>query len=62
MNDIKNPEELWRVQKAKLRLLFRNLDDEDFHYDYGKKDVMLALLEKKLGKSREELNQLLLGL
>ena len=62
MNDIKNPEELWTLQKAKLKLRFAQLDDEDFQYDYGKKDVMLELLQKKLGKSREELNHLLLGL
>ena len=62
MNDIKNPEELWRLQKAKLKLRFTHLDDEDFQYDYGKKDVMLDLLQKKLGKSREELNHILLGL
>ena len=59
MNDITNPDELWTVQKGKLRLLFTNLNDEDFQYDYGKKDVMLELLQKKLGKSREELNLLL---
>jgi hypothetical protein len=62
MNDIRNPEELWIVQKAKLKLLFTHLADEDFNYDYGRKDVMLELLQKKLGKSREELNLLLLGL
>lgn len=62
MNDIKNPEELWTVQKAKLKLIFTHLDDDDFQFDYGKKDVMLAQLELKLGKSREELEQLLLGL
>ena len=62
MHDIKNPEELWTVQKAKLKLLFPHLHDEDFHYDYGEKDVMLESLQKKLGKSREDLNILLLGL
>lgn len=62
MNDIKNPEELWNVQKSKLKLLFTNLHDEDFQYDYGKKEVMLQSLQKKLGKSREELNLLLSGL
>jgi hypothetical protein len=62
MNDIKNPEELWTLQKAKLKLRFTHLDDEDFQYDYGKKDVMLDLLQKKLGKSREELNHILLVL
>ena len=62
MNEIKNPEELWALQKAKLRLRFTHLNDEDFQYDYGKKDVMLDELQKKLSRSREELNQLLLGL
>ena len=59
MNDITNPEELWAVQKGKLRTLFSNLDEEDFRYDYGKKDMMLESLQKKLGKTREELNLLL---
>jgi hypothetical protein len=45
-----------------LKLLFTHLHDEDFYYDYGKKNVMLDLLQKKLGKSREELNLLLAGL
>ena len=58
----KDPEEIWIVQKTKLRLLFPHLHDEDFQYDYGKKDLMLDQLQAKLGKSREELNLLLLGL
>ena len=58
----KDPEELWTVQKATLRLLFPHLHDEDFQYDYGKKDVMMDQLQAKLGKSREELNSLLVGL
>ncbi|MFD0997758.1 hypothetical protein ACFQ21_00505 [Ohtaekwangia kribbensis] len=62
MNDKKNPEELWAMQKAKLKLIFAHLHEDDFQYDYGKKDVMLKNLELKLGKSREELEQLLLGL
>lgn len=62
MKDIKNPEKLWALQKAKLRLRFTHLNDEDFRYDYGKKDVMLELLQKKLGKSRKEFNLLLFGL
>jgi len=63
MNDVtKSPEELWAMQKAKLKVVFQDLHDEDFQYDYGKKDTMLELIQKKLGKSREELNSLLLGL
>ena len=62
MNDIKNPDELWTIQKEKLKLIFPDLHDEDFHFDYGEKDVMMVKPEAKLGKSREELNLLLLGL
>ena len=58
----KNPEKLWALQKAKLQLLFTHLHEEDFRYDYGKKDLMLEGLQAKLGKSREELNAILLGL
>lgn len=52
-------EELWAIQKTKLKLLFSQLCDEDLDYDYGKKDVMLTKLGKKLGKSREQLSELL---
>lgn len=58
----KTPEQLWNMQKAKLKLLFPHLHDDDFQYDYGKKDVMLNELQAKLGKSREEINLLLLEL
>ena len=56
------PEQLWRVQKAKLKLMFSQLNDEDFHYDYGMKDVMMTKLQAKLGRSRKELNLLIGGL
>ena len=59
MNNGKSPDELWTMQKAKLKLIFADLDEDDFQYDYGKKDVMLTNLELKLGKSRGELEQLL---
>ena len=62
MKDVKNPEELWTLHKTKLKLMFTHLHDEDFHYDYGEKEVMMTLLQQKLGKTREELNQLLIGL
>ena len=55
-----NPEQVWSIQKAKLQLLFPHLHEEDFHYDYGKKEPMLNLLQQKLGKTREELEALLL--
>jgi len=62
MTNITDPEQLWKIQKNKLRMMFSQLEDHDFHFDYGKKDVMMEELHKKLGKSREELDTLLLSL
>jgi len=62
MEEIKNPEQLWTMQKSKLRLEFPQLHDEDFCYDNCRREVMLELLQSKLGKSWEELNFILLGL
>lgn len=62
MSNSINPEEQWRKQKAKLKLLLPHLNDEDFNYDYGKKEVMMTKLQDRLHKSREELDVLLTGL
>ena len=59
MSPTQTPEQNWRRQKAKLKLMFAHLDTDDFYYDYGMKEVMLTNLQSKLGKSREELNILL---
>jgi hypothetical protein len=59
MNNTQKPEIRWRKQKAMLKLMFSHLDDADFSYDYGMKDVMMTKLQAKLGKSRAELNTLL---
>lgn len=56
MKQMDKQEQLWEAQKVKLKLLFASLKDEDFQYDYGKKEVMLTNLQQKLGKTREELN------
>lgn len=59
MMNIQTPSGQWRKQKAKLKLIYSELTDSDFHYDYGKKEDMLMNLQEKLGKSRSELNELL---
>jgi hypothetical protein len=59
MIPIQAPDQNWKRQKAKLKLMFPHLDDDDFYYDYGMKEVMMTNLQAKLGKSREELNVLL---
>jgi hypothetical protein len=62
MKQMADPDRIWRVQRAKLLLRFSHLAEEDFRYDYGMKDVMMTKLQAKLGKSRDELNRLLLAL
>ena len=62
MISIQTPDQNWRRQKAKLKLMFPHLDSGDFYYDYGMKEVMMTNLQAKLGKSREELNTALKNL
>lgn len=49
----------WNEQKGKLKQKFANLTDDDLMYAEGKKDEMLGRLQKKLGKSKEEMEKLL---
>ncbi|MFA6271140.1 MAG: CsbD family protein [Candidatus Paceibacterota bacterium] len=42
-------------QKGKLKQKFANLTDDDLMYAEGKKDEMFGKLQKKLGKTKEEL-------
>jgi len=59
MKHAQTPDQQWEIQKAKLRLRFTFLTDIDFYYDYGRKEVMMTSLQIKLGKSREDLNDML---
>jgi uncharacterized protein YjbJ (UPF0337 family) len=52
----------WNDQKAKLKTKFSNLTDADLHFEEGKKDAMLAKLQTKLGKSKEELTKIMSAL
>jgi hypothetical protein len=58
MNNPQNSSGVWRKQKSKLKIMFSTLNDNDFKYEYGMKDVMMTNLQQKLGKSRSELNEL----
>ena len=46
----------WREQKILLKRMFSSLSDEDFLYEGERKDDMLERLQKKLGKTRQELD------
>ncbi len=49
----------WNLQKSKLQQKFAMLTDNDLMFLDGKKDEMLAKLQIKLGKSKEELHKII---
>ena len=51
----------WNEQKGRLKQQFAVLTDNDLMFEEGKKDEMLGKLQTKLGKTKEELNNILSG-
>jgi uncharacterized protein YjbJ (UPF0337 family) len=49
----------WKEIKAKLKQLYPDLTDEDLTFSNGKEETLLARLQKRLGKSSQELRQML---
>ena len=49
----------WNELKGKLKQKFATLTDNDLMYQEGKRDEMLGKLQIKLGKTKEELNDIL---
>lgn len=49
----------WEEQKNRLKEKFAALTDTDLLFVKGKKEEMIAKLQIKLGKTREELNKIL---
>lgn len=49
----------WEIQKAKLKQSFADLTDNDLMFLDGKKEELLGRLEKKLGKSKEEIRKII---
>ena len=45
----------WEEQKGKLKQKFAALTDNDLLFAEGKKEEMIGKLQKKLGKTKEEL-------
>lgn len=52
----------WEEQKGKLKQQFAKLTDNDLLFVEGKKDEMMGKLQIKLGKSKEELHEIIQGL
>ena len=49
----------WNEQKGKLKQRFAILTDNDLLFDEGKKDEMLGKLQVRLGKTKEELHNII---
>jgi uncharacterized protein YjbJ (UPF0337 family) len=49
----------WNEQKGKLKQQFAILTDNDLMFKEGKKDEMLGKLQIKLGKTKEQLHDII---
>ena len=49
----------WNEIKGKLKQKYGNLTDDDLAFAEGKEDELLGRLQKKLGKSKEEVRQMI---
>lgn len=49
----------WEVQKGKLKQKYAELTDNDLMYAEGKQEEMLGNIQRKLGKSKEELHKII---
>jgi uncharacterized protein YjbJ (UPF0337 family) len=52
----------WNEQKGKLKQKFSTLTDNDLMFAEGKMDEMLGKIQKKLGKTKEELKAIIAAL
>lgn len=49
----------WDVLKGKLQQQYADLTDDDVLYVEGKENELLGRLQKRLGKTKEEVNELI---
>jgi uncharacterized protein YjbJ (UPF0337 family) len=49
----------WNEQKGKLKQKFAMLTDNDLMFEEGKKDEMFGKLQIKLGKTKEQLHEII---
>jgi hypothetical protein len=52
----------WKTRKEKLLKMYQNLSQKDLDFKEGEEGAMLALLSHKLGKSNQELLNLIITL
>ena len=56
MNKLENKGN-WNVTKGKLKQKWASLTDDDLQYVEGKEDELLGRIQKRTGKSREEVEK-----
>ncbi len=49
----------WNILKGKLKQKFANLTDNDLMFVKGKEEELLGRLQNKLGKTKQEIRDLL---
>lgn len=49
----------WNELKGKLKQRYSTLTDDDLLFEEGKEDELLGRLQKKLGKTNEEIRSML---
>lgn len=49
----------WNEMKGKLKQQYAELTDDDLMYAEGKEDEMFGKLQQKLGKTKEEVQQII---
>jgi uncharacterized protein YjbJ (UPF0337 family) len=49
----------WNEIKGKLKQSYGNLTDDDLLFAEGKDDELLGRLQKKLGKTKDEIRQMI---
>jgi uncharacterized protein YjbJ (UPF0337 family) len=52
----------WNEIKGKLKQSYGNLTDDDLVFAEGKDDELVGRLQKRLGKSKEEVRQMIEGI
>jgi uncharacterized protein YjbJ (UPF0337 family) len=52
----------WSELKGKLKAKYPALTDADLQYEDGKKEEMLKKVQQKLGKTEQELSEIISGL
>ncbi len=49
----------WNIVKGKLKQMYGNLTDDDLLFVKGKEEELIGRIERKIGKTKQEIRDLL---